>query len=125
MIDGILDLLALLITFSHANVVVRQEIGKQSQRCIIKLLRELIYIVLVVVVVGFMLEKKNIFISVMFANSFSDPFTLRHLLFSIAVTDLVLKLITVGVKILITMLPPSIVEYKGRVRDLLVVVFFF
>lgn len=115
MIDGILDLLALFITFSHANWVVRQEIGKQSQRCIVKLLRELIYIVLVVVVVGFMLEKKNIFISVIFANSFSDPFTLRHLLFSIAVTDLVLKLITVGVKIVITLLPPSIVEYKGRV----------
>lgn len=115
MIDGILDLLALFITFSHANWVVRQEIGKQSQRCVMKLLRELIYIVLVVVVVGFMLEKKNIFISVIFANSFSDPFTLRHLLFSIAVTDLVLKLITVGVKIFITLLPPSIVEYKGRV----------
>lgn len=62
-----------------------------------------------------MLEKKNIFISLMFASSFSDPFTLRNLLFSVGITDLILKLITVGIKILITLLPPTIIEYKGRV----------
>lgn len=80
------------------------------------MLRELLYIILVIAIIGFMLEKKNIFISLMFASSFSDPFTLRNLLFSVGITDLVLKLITVGIKILITLLPPTIIEYKGRVR---------
>lgn len=73
------------------------------------------YIILVIAIIGFMLEKKNIFISLMFASSFSDPFTLRNLLFSVGITDLILKLITVGIKILITLLPPTIIEYKGRV----------
>lgn len=80
------------------------------------MLRELLYIILVIAIIGFMLEKKNIFISLMFASSFSDPFTLRNLLFSVGITDLILKLITVGIKILITLLPPTIIEYKGRVR---------
>lgn len=114
-LDGIIDFFALFITFSHANWVVRQEIGKQAQRSILKLLRELLYIVLVIVVIGFMLEEKNLFFSVIFASSFAHPFTLRHLLFSVGVTDLILKLITVGVKIIITLLPPKCVDYKNRV----------
>lgn len=81
------------------------------------MLRELLYIILVIAIIGFMLEKKNIFISLMFASSFSDPFTLRNLLFSVGITDLILKLITVGIKILITLLPPTIIEYKGRVSS--------
>lgn len=87
------------------------------------MLRELLYIILVIAIIGFMLEKKNIFISLMFASSFSDPFTLRNLLFSVGVTDLILKLITVGIKILITLLPPTIIEYKGRVRMKLKLIF--
>lgn len=79
------------------------------------LLRELVYIILVIIIIGFILEKKNIFISVLFAGSLTDPFTLRNLLFSVAITDLILKLLTVGVKICITILPARIVEMKGRV----------
>lgn len=115
-IDGILDLFALLITFSHANWVVRQEIAKQKQRGILPLLRELLYIVLVIAIIGFMLEKKSIFLSIIFTSSLTHPFTLKNLLFSVGITDLILKLITVGIKILITLLPPTLIEYKGRGR---------
>uniref|UniRef100_A0A1B0CM14 RING-type domain-containing protein n=1 Tax=Lutzomyia longipalpis TaxID=7200 RepID=A0A1B0CM14_LUTLO len=115
-IDGILDCFALFITFSHANWVVRQEVAKKQNKRILALLRELIYIILAIAIVGFMLERKNIYISLMFATSFSEPFGLRNLLFSVGITDLILKLITVGVKILITLLPPSVLEYKGRGR---------
>lgn len=120
-LDGILDFFALFVTFSHANWVVRQEIAKQHQRKTLNLLRELLYIVLVIAIIGFMLEKENIFISLIFTSSSStEPFTLRNLLFSVGITDLILKLITVGIKIIITLLPPSIVEYKGRGRIFLV-----
>lgn len=115
-LDGILDFFALFITFSHANRVVRQEIGRHAQRSVWKLLREMMYIILVIVVIGFMLEKNNIFISIIFVYSYPDPFTLRHLLFSVGVTDLILKLITVGIKIVITLMPPSVLEYKERGR---------
>lgn len=115
-LDGILDFFALFITFSHANWVVRQEITKQHQKRALPLLRELVYIVLVISIIGFMLEKKSIFISLIFTTTFSEPFTLRNLLFSVGITDLILKLITVAIKILITLLPPTIIEYKGRGR---------
>lgn len=117
LLDSVLDILALVITFMHANMVVRQQVALQTHRSIFKLLRELVYIILVIAVVGFMLEKDNIFIGLIFAHSSSEesPFTLRHMLFSIGVTDFVLKLVTVGVKIVITLMPPSIIEYKGRV----------
>lgn len=115
-LDGILDFIALFITFSHANWVVRQEIAKHSQRSIIKLLRELFYIILVIAVIGFMLEKRSIFFSLMIANLPADhPFTLKHLLFSVGVTDLTLKLITVGIKIIFAIIPGSVIAYKGRV----------
>lgn len=118
-LDGILDFIALFITFSHANWVVRQEIAKHSQRSIIKLLRELFYIVLVIAVIGFMLEKRIFFFSLMIANLPADhPFTLKHLLFSVGVTDLTLKLITVGIKIIFAMVPGSVIAYKGRVSEM-------
>ena len=67
-----------------------------------------------------MIEKNNIFISIIYGQTFSNPFTLRNLLFSLGITDFILKLITVGVKIIITLLPPNIVEYKGRVSSLFI-----
>lgn len=83
------------------------------------LIRELIYIVLVIAIIGFMLEKKNTFISLMFTpytSSDSEPLSLKNLLFSACLTDLILKLFTVGFKILFTMLPACAVEYKNRVN---------
>lgn len=116
--DGILDVLALVITFSHANWVLCQEVGRQTQRSVFKLVRELVYIALVIGVIAFMLEKRNIFFSVVFAHQFSDLLTLRNLLFSVLVTDFVLKLLTVALKIVVTLLPANVLEYKNRVSPI-------
>ncbi|XP_053698286.1 E3 ubiquitin-protein ligase RNFT1 [Sabethes cyaneus] len=113
-LDGIIHFLALLMTFSHANWVVRQEISKQAQKRIMVLLRELIFIVLALVVVGFLLERKNIFLSIMFMPDLSEPLSLKSLLFSVCMSDLVLKLLTIIVKIVVTLMPPSVIEYKSR-----------
>lgn len=112
--DGILDYVVLFVTFYHANWVVRQEVPKKQNKRILALVRVLIYIILAIVIVGFMMERNNIYILI-FASSFSEPFGLRNLLFSVGITDLILKLITVAVKVLITLLPASLLEYKGRV----------
>lgn len=113
-LDGIIHFLALLMTFSHANWVVRQEISKQGQKRIVVLLRELLFIVIALAVVGFVLERKNIFLSIMFMPDLSEPQSLKSLLFSVCMSDLVLKLLTIIVKIIITLMPPSMVEYKSR-----------
>nr|XP_019556149.2 flocculation protein FLO11-like [Aedes albopictus]XP_019556150.2 flocculation protein FLO11-like [Aedes albopictus] len=113
-LDGIIHFLALLMTFSHANWVVRQEISKQGQKRIMVLLRELIFIGIALAVVGFVLERKNIFLSILFMPDLSEPQTLKTLLFSVCMSDLVLKLLTIIVKIVITLMPPSVIEYKSR-----------
>lgn len=113
-LDGIIHFLALLMTFSHANWVVRQEISKQGQKKIWVLLRELIFISVALAVVGFVLERKNIFLSIMFMPDLSEPQSLKSLLFSVCMSDLVLKLLTIVVKIVITLMPPSVIEYKSR-----------
>lgn len=113
-LDGIVHFLALLMTFSHANWVVRQEISKQAQKRIVVLLRELLFIGIALAVVGFVLERKNIFLSILFMPDLSEPQSLKSLLFSVCMSDLVLKLITIIAKIIITLMPPSVIEYKSR-----------
>lgn len=118
-LDGILDIFALFVVFAHSNFTLKQEITKQGQRRFLYLIRELIYIVIVVTIIGFVLEKKDTFISLFFAPikfpSEEKTLALKDLLFSVCITDLILKLVTVALKILFTMLPRKAVEFKNRV----------
>lgn len=122
-LDGILDFFVLFITFYHANRTVREEVTKQNQRSILPLLRELLYIVVVVALVAFLLESNNIPLSLLLAIPFNltSPFTLKSLMFAIGINDLILKLVTVAIKIIFTLLPPSLVDYKGRGRIYLMI----
>jgi hypothetical protein len=118
-LDGILDIFALFVVFAHSNFTLKQEITKQAQRRFLYLIRELIYIILVVTIIAFLLEKKENTISLFFAPLNIPPeekqFSLKELLFSVCITDLILKLVTVAIKILFTMLPRKAVEFKNRV----------
>ena len=118
-LDGILDIFALFVVFAHSNFTLKQEITKQAQRRYLYLIRELVYIVIVVTIIGFILEKKDTFISLFFAPikfpSDEKTLALKDLLFSVCITDLILKLVTVAIKILFTMLPRRAVEFKNRV----------
>lgn len=118
-LDGILDIFALFVVFAHSNFTLKQEITKQASRRFLYLIRELIYIVIVVTIIGFILEKKDTFISLFFAPinfpSEEKTLALKDLLFSVCITDLILKLVTVALKILFTMLPRRAVEFKNRV----------
>lgn len=119
-LDGILDIFALFIVFAHSNFTIKQEITKQAQRRFLYLLRELIYIILVITIIAFLLEKNNnSSISLFFAPLNIPPekkeLALKELLFSVIITDLILKLLTVAIKILFTMLPRKTCEFKNRV----------
>jgi heme/copper-type cytochrome/quinol oxidase subunit 1 len=115
-----LDIFALFIVFAHSNFTIKQEITKQAQRRFLYLIRELIYIILVITIIAFLLEKKdNSTISLFFAPlnipHEKKELALKDLLFSVVITDLILKLLTVAIKILFTMLPRRAVEFKNRV----------
>lgn len=119
-LDGILHIFALFIVFAHSNFTLKQEITKQAQRRFLYLIRELVYIILVITIIAFLLEKKeNSTISLFFAPLNIPPekkeLSLKDLLFSVIITDLILKLATVAVKIIFTMLPRRAVEFKNRV----------
>jgi len=120
-LDGLLDIFALFIVFAHSNFTLKQEITKQAQRRFLYLIRELLYIILVVTIIAFLLEKKENSISLFFAPLNIPPeekqLALKDLLFSVIITDLILKLFTVAVKILFTMLPRRCVEFKNRVSE--------
>ncbi|CAO1379701.1 unnamed protein product [Diamesa serratosioi] len=124
-LDGILNIFALFVVFAHSNFTLKQEVTKQSARRFIYLVRELVYIFLVVAIIGFILEKKDTFNSLFFAplaiNKGESPLALKDLLFSVCITDLILKLVTVAIKILFTMLPAAAVEYKNRGRVYLMI----
>jgi hypothetical protein len=122
--DGILDIFALFVVFAHSNFTLKQEITKQGQRKFLYLIRELVYIIIVVTIIGFILDKKETFISLFFAPIFPNEkktLALKDLLFSVCITDLILKLVTVAIKILFTMLPRKAVEFKNRVSFTLAV----
>lgn len=120
-LDGLLDIFALFIVFAHSNFTLKQEITKQAGRRFLYLIRELLYIILVCTIIAFLLDKKEKSISLFFAPlSIDKPgegnaLALKDLLFSVIITDLILKLFTVAVKILFTMLPRQCVEFKNRV----------
>lgn len=119
-LDGILDIFALFIVFAHSNFTIKQEITRQAERRFLYLIRELIYIILVITIIAFLLEKKdNSTISLFFAPlnipREKKELALKDLLFSVVITDLILKLVTVAIKILFTMLPRRAVEFKNRV----------
>ncbi|KAJ6638845.1 Organic cation transporter protein [Pseudolycoriella hygida] len=114
--DGILHFCSLYITFSHANYVVREEIGKHAQRSTFKLLRELLYISVVIFIISYLMDNSIFIVSLVTASTPLAPLTLRQLLFSVGVTDLILKLLTVAIKICIALMPASWIEYKGRGR---------
>ncbi|XP_070508523.1 RING finger and transmembrane domain-containing protein 2 [Chironomus tepperi] len=124
-LDGLLDIFALFIVFAHSNFTLKQEITKQAQRRFLYLIRELLYIILVVTIIAFLLEKKENSISLFFAPLNIPPeekqLALKDLLFSVIITDLILKLFTVAVKILFTMLPRRCVEFKNRGRVYLLI----
>ncbi|XP_050068970.1 E3 ubiquitin-protein ligase RNFT1 [Anopheles maculipalpis] len=113
-LDGIMHFLLLLLTFYHSNWVVRQEISKQKQRRVIVLLRELIILVLALLILGLVMEWKIICLVILFIPDHMQQDSLKGLLFAVCITDLILKLIIIVIKIIVTLMPPSVVDYKSR-----------
>lgn len=113
-LDGIMHFLLLLLTFYHSNWVVRQEISKQKQRRVIVLLRELIILVLALLILGLVMEWKIICLVLLFIPDHMQQESLKGLLFAVCITDLILKLIIIVIKIIVTLMPPSVVDYKSR-----------
>lgn len=118
--DAIFILIVLFATFVHTNAAVKKETTKRHRRSLWTLSVELLYIMACCAFVHFVFAGQfhdfDVLMNMVFVRTFVHPLTTSNLLWVVLVTDFALKLVTVGVKIVLTMLPGRLVPFKKRVR---------
>ncbi|KAJ8675681.1 hypothetical protein QAD02_011467 [Eretmocerus hayati] len=110
----ILNFILLVITFVQSNNDLKREILKQQNRSHLALLGILCYIIGCFCFISFIF-KEPIFFSQMPSS------TLSQLLWTVAVSDYALKLITVAVKVVLTSIPSRILPLQKRGKYYLMV----
>ncbi|OXU20293.1 hypothetical protein TSAR_013929 [Trichomalopsis sarcophagae] len=103
----ILNFVLLVVTFIQANNDLKREILKQQNRSRMALVGILCYIIGCFVFINFVFKEPIFF-------SHTLPVTISQLLWTVAVTDYVLKLITVGIKVVLTCLPEKVLALQKR-----------
>ncbi|XP_003706228.2 ring finger protein, transmembrane 2 isoform X2 [Megachile rotundata] len=111
---GILNFIVLLVTFNHANNVVKREIAKQHNKSWVSLLVITCYIVACIVFINFEYET-HLF------SPYTQPLTIWELLWSVLVTDFILKLLTVVCKVVLTCIPLKLLALRQRGKCYLMV----
>lgn len=118
--EGIFILVVLFVTFAHTNSAVKKEAIKRQRRSIPTLGIELVYITVCLLFVHYLfaddLHNMNIVMNLVLIRTFTHPLTVWNLLWIVTITDFTLKLVTVTVKIILTMMPGVIVDFKKRVN---------
>ncbi|XP_078042280.1 ring finger protein, transmembrane 2 isoform X1 [Augochlora pura] len=104
---SVLNFLVLFVTFNHANNVVKHEIAKQHNKSWTSLLVITCYIVACIVFTYFEYDTHIFF-------PYTQPLTVWELLWSVLITDFILKLITIICKVFITCLPSRILPLRKR-----------
>ncbi|KAJ3640946.1 hypothetical protein Zmor_027478 [Zophobas morio] len=116
--DSIFILVILFATFAHTNSAVKKETTKRDRRSLGTLAIELLYIFACCVFVHYIFEDEmsnyNVVFHLVLIRTFTEPLTVGKLLWIVTITDFALKLVTVTVKILLTMLPEKIVPFQKR-----------
>ncbi|XP_053982529.1 RING finger and transmembrane domain-containing protein 2 isoform X1 [Hylaeus volcanicus] len=105
---GILNFVVLLVAFNHANDVVKREIGKQHNKSWTSLLFITCHILGSMFFINPFESDTHIF------SSYTQPLTVWELLWSVLITDFILKLITIICKIFVTCLPAKILALRKR-----------
>ncbi|XP_052754421.1 RING finger and transmembrane domain-containing protein 2 [Galleria mellonella] len=112
--EGLFTFIVLLCTFAHCNTLVRREHGKQMNRSIIALFSELVFTGSCIVVVHFLFGHGKLLPNVVMFPAYTDSIDVWELLWLVVLTDLIVKIITVDVKILVTMMPAFLLPYQKR-----------
>lgn len=108
-VEGIINLLLCLLTFIKVNNDLKREIAKQQNRSWLTLLRILCQIAACFFVVSVVFGEE------IFISFYKEPVTMLELLWSVAIMDFALKLITVALKVLLTCLPTGLLAIPKRV----------
>lgn len=116
---GILIFIGLFITFSHANAVVKREIAKQSRRSLTSLLLIVCNLLGCILFIYYLFQDQKLYLSLVFIPPYSQPLSVWDLLWIVGVTDFVLKLVTIILKVSITALPAVVLPYQRRGKSYL------
>ena len=115
---GIVVTLGLVLTFIHSNSVVKQQIGRGARRNLGPLIAVSLNLCISTVFIYYMFFDHKLSLSAFFippgeVSNFTD------LLWVVGINDFFLKFLSVFTKIIVTILPPSLLPYQKRVKLLL------
>lgn len=111
----IFNIVVLFVTFVYANSVVKNQTIKRGRRNMSKLRLALLYIIACILFIHYIFEDEKLYLNLVFVRTYDKPLSVWDLLWFVIITDFILKLITVAVKICLTMLPGKIIAFQERV----------
>lgn len=123
--EGIFNIIVLFAVFVHADGAVRKEATKRARRSISKLCLALLYIACCMIFIFYLFQDEKLYLNLIFIRTYNKTLTVWDLLWFVTITDFILKLITVAVKIFITMMPASVIVFQKRVSLIVFVLFDF
>lgn len=116
--EGILNFAVLFVTFAYTDSTTKKEATKRCKKSISKLLLSLLYISLCIFFINYIFEEEKLYTSLIFIKTFDKPLKVWDLLWFVGITDFILKLITVALKIVVILTPGRLIPYQKRVHCL-------
>eukprot|EP00092_Neocalanus_flemingeri_P069039 GFUD01084508.1.p1 GENE.GFUD01084508.1~~GFUD01084508.1.p1 ORF type:complete len:474 (-),score=124.98 GFUD01084508.1:140-1561(-) len=110
---GIVVCCGLVLTFLHANSVLKQQVARQSRRNLGALIAISVNLIACILFIYFVFLDDNLCLSAFFVPP-EKVATFYDLLWIVGVNDFILKFIAVLAKILVTVLPAKIMPYQKR-----------
>jgi len=110
---GIIVCCGLVLTFLHANSVLKQQVARQARRNLGALIAISVNLIACILFIYFVFLDENLCLSAFFVPPEKVP-TFYDLLWIVGVNDFILKFIAVLAKIVVTLLPAKIMPYQKR-----------
>ncbi|XP_026333497.1 RING finger and transmembrane domain-containing protein 2 isoform X2 [Hyposmocoma kahamanoa] len=112
--EAIFTFCVLFCTFTHCNSLVRREHGKQMNRSIVALFCELVFTVCCIIIIHFFCGHGRLLNNVIMFPGYTEPIDVWELIWLVVLTDLIVKIVTVDIKIFVTMMPAFVLPFQKR-----------
>lgn len=116
--EGIFNIIVLFAVFAHADNVVKKEATKRERRSFSKMGLALFYIVCCMAFIFYLFQDERLYLNLIFVRTYSKTLTVWDLLWFVTITDFILKLVTVAVKIFVTFMPNKLIAFQKRVNSI-------
>merc|ERR1719319_644609 len=110
---GIIVCLGLILTFLHANSVVKQQVSRQARRNLWAVAAITVNLIACILFIYYVFQDDKLYLSALFIPP-QNVTTFYDLLWIVGVNDFFLKYVAVLAKVLVTVLPAKILPYQKR-----------